>query len=125
MFFFSGILSVNNSPDFEKRSQYTLRIEAADKGHPSQLAYTSVQVIIEDINDHTPRFNQTEYLLSLSEGVSLNRPVGAVFATDLDTGPRGRVFFTITDGNVGNLFAIDGNTGLSLFFFLVFCPLSM
>ena len=106
-----GNLLIKNSPDFERKTQYDLMVEAADNGKPSKSALVSVKVTIEDVNDHAPAFNQSSYSFTVSEGAALRGRVGEVFATDMDSGPRGRVVYSITGGNVGKAFAIDGNTG--------------
>ncbi|KAJ7336049.1 hypothetical protein OS493_013424 [Desmophyllum pertusum] len=105
-------LVIKNSPDFELKKQYDLTIEAADKGKPDKSATAPVKVIIEDVNDHKPTFNQSDYSLVVSEGTAVRSRVGSVYATDSDSGPRGRLVYTIKGGNVGNAFAIDGNTGV-------------
>lgn len=104
-------MSIQNSPDFEKKNQYNLLIEAADNGNPSKAAYARVTVIIEDVNDHTPQFNQSEYNFVVSEGTALRGKIGSVFATDLDSGPRGRLIYSVQGGDGSSAFTIDGNTG--------------
>ena len=106
-----GYLLIKNPPDFETKKQYDLLIEASDNGKPAQSATAPVKVIIEDVNDHTPSFNQSDYSLTVSEGTAVRGRVGAVYATDRDSGPRGRIVYRITGGNVGVVFTIDGNTG--------------
>lgn len=108
-----GSLLIKNSPDFETKNQYNLLIEAADKGKPSKAAYARVTVIIEDVNDHKPQFNQSEYTLVVSEGTPVRGKIGSVFATDQDSGPRGRLVYTIKGGDGSGTFSIDGNTGKS------------
>ena len=39
--------------------------------------------------------------------------IGSVYAVDSDSGPRGRVVYTIKGGD-GSAFTIDGNTGEKL-----------
>ena len=106
-----GNLLVKNPPDFETKKQYDLLIKAADNGKNPQSATAPVKVIIEDVNDHSPEFNQSDYSMTVSEGTALRGRVGAVYATDKDSGPRGRVAYSIQAGNVGGVFTIDGNTG--------------
>ena len=109
--FFLGNLLIQTSPDFENQSQYDLIVNASDNGKPPKSALAPVKVTIEDVNDHEPAFNQSSYSFTVSEGAALQGRVGAVYATDLDSGPRGRVVYSITGGNVGKAFAIDGNSG--------------
>lgn len=106
-----GNLLIKTSPDFETQAQYDLIVNASDNGKPPKSALAPVKVTIEDVNDHQPVFNQSSYSFTVSEGAALRGRVGAVYATDKDSGPRGKVMYSITDGNVGKAFAIDGNTG--------------
>lgn len=104
-------MSIRNSPDFETKNQYNLLIEAADNGKPQKAAYARVTVIIEDVNDHKPEFNQSQYNMIVSEGTAVRGKIGSVFASDLDSGPRGRVIYSIKGGDGTSAFTIDGNTG--------------
>ena len=111
--FLIGWMKIKNSPDFESKNQYSLLIEAADNGSPPKAAYAHVTVIIEDVNDHKPQFNQSEYNFNVSEGAPVRGSIGSVYAVDRDSGPRGRVVYTIKGGD-GSAFTIDGNTGEKL-----------
>lgn len=106
-------MKIKNSPDFESKNQYSLLIEAADSGSPPKAAYAHVTVIIEDVNDHRPLFNKSEYHFNVSEGAPVRGSIGSVYAVDRDSGPRGRVVYTIKGGD-RSAFTIDGNTGEKL-----------
>lgn len=111
VFFLLGYLVIRNSPDYETKKQFDLIVEAVDGGNPAKSVTVPVKVVIEDVNDNKPQFNQSSYNLVVSEDAAVRERVGAVFATDKDSGVRGRLLYTITGGNVGNAFTIDGNTG--------------
>ncbi|XP_068760232.1 protocadherin Fat 4-like [Montipora capricornis] len=107
----SGSLLVKNSPDFETKNQYNLQVQASDNGAPSKAANAQVTVDIEDVNDHAPQFNQSQYSFTVSEGATIHANIGSVSATDLDSGPRGRLLYSIEGGDGNGVFAIDGNSG--------------
>lgn len=111
LFCIIGSLSIKNSPDFETQSQYNLLIDASDNGNPPKAAYARVTVIIEDVNDHAPQFNQSDYSFEVSEGTSIRGKIGSVVATDRDSGPLGRVIYSIKGGDGDGVFTIDGSTG--------------
>lgn len=111
VFFLLGYLVIRNPPDYETKKQFDLIVEAVDGGNPAKSVTVPVKVVIEDVNDNKPQFNQSSYNLVVSEDAAVRERVGAVFATDKDSGVRGRLLYTITGGNVGNAFTIDGNTG--------------
>ena len=102
---------IKNSPDFETRNQYNLMVDAVDSGVPPKAAYAHVTVIIEDVNDHAPQFNQSEYRFTVSEGAVINENVGSIFATDLDSGFRGRLYYSIKGGDGSGAFRIGGDSG--------------
>ena len=102
---------IRNPPDYETKKQFDLIVEAVDGGNPAKSVTVPVKVVIEDVNDNKPQFNQSSYNLVVSEDAAVRERVGAVFATDKDSGVRGRLLYAITGGNVGNAFTIDGNTG--------------
>ena len=106
-------MQIQNSPDFETKNRYRLLIEAADNGNPPKVAYARVKVIVKDVNDHKPQFNQSEYNFCVSEGTPVRRRIGSVYAVDRDSETRGRVVYTIKGGD-GNAFTIDASTGENL-----------
>lgn len=62
-------LVVNKVLDREKRSSYTLVIEAFDGGSPRRVGSMTVHVTVTDINDHAPAFNQSRYHAIISESL--------------------------------------------------------
>uniref|UniRef100_A0A8C2ZXD0 Protocadherin-16 n=1 Tax=Cyclopterus lumpus TaxID=8103 RepID=A0A8C2ZXD0_CYCLU len=80
-------LVVNGLLDREKRSLYTMVLEAFDGGSPRRMGSMTLEVTVTDINDHAPVFNQTRYHAIISEMsqyinnssfsgvITLNRPL--------------------------------------------------
>lgn len=62
-------LVVNGLLDREKRSSYTLVIEAFDGGSPRRIGSMTLEVTVTDINDHAPLFNQSRYHAIISESL--------------------------------------------------------
>lgn len=62
-------LVISELLDREKRSSYTLVIEAFDGGSPKRIGSMSLEVIVTDINDHAPMFNQSRYHAIISESL--------------------------------------------------------
>ncbi|XP_031561240.1 protein dachsous-like [Actinia tenebrosa] len=107
----SGLITIKKSPKFKTSSRYDLKVEARDKGNPIKTDTTQVKITIEDVNDNKPIFGQDRYNVKVSEAAAIGSTVQDVSATDEDSGPLGRVVFSILRGNVGNKFTIDGSTG--------------
>ena len=91
---------------------FDLRIEARDQGSPIRTAQAIARVVIEDLNDNSPIFQNTPYKASISESSLAGTSVITVAATDKDSGPRGQVVYIIKGGNDEGKFAVDRNTGI-------------
>ena len=76
-----------------------LEIIAKDGVSPSKSSNVIVNVIVNDLNDNEPRFNQSSFSFDVSEDASLTTMVGRVFANDKDEGLNGEIVFTITNIN--------------------------
>lgn len=106
----SGVLSTSRPLDREKRAGYTLTVTAQDQGRPPLSSTTTVEVIVLDINDHSPQFESSSYTSDISEDVRIGSLVLEVKAVDLDQGPNGQVFYFLSGGSC-SMFIIDQNTG--------------
>lgn len=54
----SGAIRTQMALDRETESNYVLVIEVRDNGSPSNLAFTNVTILINDVNDNSPVFTQ-------------------------------------------------------------------
>ncbi|KAK3610123.1 hypothetical protein CHS0354_039903 [Potamilus streckersoni] len=110
----SNILQVsgNNLLDRERNSLYNLTIEAADQGSPPRKTLRSIVIYINDVNDHTPGFQFSTYVVTLSELTPVGSFVASCLATDLDSGDNAKLTYIILIGNELNWFHIDEETGL-------------
>ncbi|XP_006232597.1 protocadherin-23 isoform X2 [Rattus norvegicus] len=95
--------------DFEVRSEVRLIVLADNNGHK---AFTKVAVSIRDRNDNPPRFAQTVYQASVSEGQFYSAHVIQVSATDLDGGLNSQIEYSIVSGNQAGAFRIDELSGV-------------
>ncbi|XP_029412632.1 protocadherin-23 isoform X2 [Nannospalax galili] len=107
----SGQLTVREPKflDFEVRNEVQLIVFAEIGGY---RAYSKVEVSIEDVNDNSPRFEQSVYWASVTEGQPCSAHVTQVFATDLDGGLNGLIQYSIVSGNQGEVFQIDSQSGV-------------
>ncbi|KAK2541656.1 Dchs2 [Columba guinea] len=97
----------------------SLDYEVKNKIHLSVLAENSmnsalceVTVVIQDVNDNVPKFEQSYYKASVWEGQSPKRDIIQVLATDLDTGLNGETEYSILSGNEKAAFLIDSARGI-------------
>ena len=90
---------------------YKLVITAFDKGSPPRSGTVTLRVLIEDVNDIKPAFNQSLYEATISELAPLYTSVVRVFVDDGDLGNNAKVYYTLRGGHSKN-FRIDRETGL-------------
>ncbi|XP_059250216.1 protocadherin-23 [Mustela nigripes] len=107
----SGELTVKQPKflDFEVRQEVRLIVLAESRGH---RAYSKVAVLIQDVNDNVPCFEQSVYKVSVSEGQLHDAHIIQVFATDLDSGMNGLTEYSIVSGNQEEAFHIDARSGV-------------
>uniref|UniRef100_A0A8C1QEH1 Protocadherin-16 n=1 Tax=Cyprinus carpio TaxID=7962 RepID=A0A8C1QEH1_CYPCA len=107
-------LVVNGVLDREKRSSYSLVLEAFDGGSPRKTGQMTLDVLVQDINDHAPTFNQSRYNAIISESLPQGSNILQVFATDADEGDNGLVLYEINrrQSDPDRYFVIDPRSGI-------------
>ncbi|XP_010154165.1 PREDICTED: protocadherin Fat 3-like, partial [Eurypyga helias] len=96
--------------------EYLVVILAKDGGNPSLSASVTVDLIINDVNDNPPVFDQTAYNATLSEASLIGTPVLQVVAIDADSDNNKIVQYQIVQDtfNSTDYFHIDSTSGLIL-----------
>ncbi|KAF7245171.1 Cadherin-6 [Varanus komodoensis] len=86
-----GIVTVKKALDFEKKRQFTLKVEASNPHVDPRFLYlgpfkdiTTVRIQVEDI-DEPPVFSKPAYVLEVKENVQINTVIGSVSARDPDS----------------------------------------
>uniref|UniRef100_A0A672QNQ3 Protocadherin-16 n=1 Tax=Sinocyclocheilus grahami TaxID=75366 RepID=A0A672QNQ3_SINGR len=107
-------LVVNGVLDREKRYSYSLVLEAFDGGSPRKTGQMTLDVLLQDINDHAPIFNQSRYNAIISESIPQGSNILQVFATDADEGDNGLVLYEINrrQSDPDRYFVIDPSSGI-------------
>ncbi|XP_056139750.1 protocadherin-16-like [Lampris incognitus] len=107
-------LVINAILDREKRSTYTLSLEAFDGGSPKRTDQMTLDITVQDINDNAPVFNQSRYHAIISENLQPGSNILQVFATDADEGDNGLVLYEINrrQSDPDRYFVIDSRTGI-------------
>ncbi|TDG46679.1 hypothetical protein AWZ03_006859 [Drosophila navojoa] len=106
------IVRVNGILDREEISKYNLTVVATDKGTPERKSIAHLIINVNDVNDHEPVFEKSEYSAVLSELAPTGTFVASIAATDEDTGVNAQVYYEILTGNELKWFNIDTTTGL-------------
>lgn len=94
----SGWLWVRAALDPETQELYTLKVMAVSGSKAElgqQTGTATVRVSILNQNDHSPRLSEEPTFLAVAENQSPGTSVGRVFATDRDSGPNGRLTYSL------------------------------
>lgn len=106
------IVRVNGVLDREEIGKYNLTVVAADKGSPVRTATAYLIIHVNDVNDHEPVFEKSEYSAVMSELTPPGSFVASITATDEDTGVNAQIFYEFVSGNERQWFNIDTLSGL-------------
>ena len=106
----SGIIIVQKRPDSEEERSYRLEIECRDNGNPQLGSQATVLISVLSFNEFGPVFNQSRYLLSVSESTPVGTQIGEIFAVDQDTGEEGIIVYSLA-ADTQTVFTLDPDTG--------------
>lgn len=108
-------LYVKKKLDRETTPHYELTVVVTDVGTPPLRANKEFKVIVDDINDNWPVFDNPggRYTVDLEETVEVGKEVVKVSALDSDVDANGRITYHIQDATSHlEWFAIDSATGV-------------
>ncbi|XP_041121085.1 protocadherin gamma-A11-like isoform X6 [Polyodon spathula] len=103
--------------DRETTSEYNITITVTDEGYPSLSSKESVVLIISDVNDNAPVFDQMVYNAFVMENNSPGLSIFSVKANDADWGQNARVSYyleeTLNHGiPVSSRISINADSGI-------------
>lgn len=98
--------------DYEQQQQYELLIRATDSVSGVH-AEVPVSIVVQDVNDCAPEFEEESYNVSVSETAFFGTPLLTVVAHDNDTGMNKKIVYSIQKDrdNSSEFFYIDENEG--------------
>lgn len=102
----TGMIYLGQSISQTTTKSLTVTVEAKDSASAALSAQLKVTIQVRDINDHTPRFEQSSYEVSVSESRPVNDRFYRVIAEDKDDGLNGEVVYSIVKGNIHERFGI-------------------
>ena len=102
----SGIVSLVQSLDYEIRQEYQLTVTVTDGAFSTSSMLT---IIVTDVNDNAPVITPAGPF-TVNENVPINTFVGAVRASDIDSGSNGELSFQIVPSSMLFTLAPNGNT---------------
>ena len=106
------MVSLSNALNRESQVYYDLIITLTDNGSPTLSSEVTIYIIVTAINEYTPTFTQNGfYNASVNEDTPVGTTLVTVQALDGDSGLQGFVTYSISSGNVGNVFLLDSSDG--------------
>ncbi|XP_075164704.1 FAT atypical cadherin kugelei [Haematobia irritans] len=106
------LITTERKLDRENQSEHVLEVLISDNASPPLYSITRIVVIIEDINDNGPQFEQRFYKVQAPSSLPVNTSIFQILATDNDIGENGRISYFIKSGKGKNKFRADTDTGL-------------
>ncbi|KAE8287468.1 Protocadherin Fat 3 FAT tumor suppressor-like protein 3 Precursor [Larimichthys crocea] len=108
----SGVLRIRKELDFEKQQFYNLTLLAEDRGVPSLISQTFVEVVDVNENLYAPYFPDFAVRGSVKENSRSGTSVLTVSAKDDDKGRDGALKYSVRGGSGLGTFTIDEDTGV-------------
>lgn len=108
------LVVVSTPLDRETQSNYTLNVIATDHGAPPLHAIRVINLLVTDVNDNAPTFDQSVYHTSVMEVSDPGTSVVQVIAYDRDDGNNSVISYSLLDtvNSHTQWFQIDEHTGL-------------
>ena len=96
----TGIIRTTNVPtNRETVPTHQLTLQAVDKGPTPRRGTADLLISLLDINDNSPTFDQSIYILYILENATLSTQVGLVTAIDPDSMENGTVSYSVSPGS--------------------------
>ncbi|KAM9252760.1 protocadherin beta-11-like isoform 2-T2 [Dugong dugon] len=106
-------LVLDKALDYEEQPEFSFILTALDGGSPPRSGTALVRVVVVDINDNSPEFEQPFYEVKIPENSTLGSPVVTVSAWDLDSGTNGQISYTLSHASedICKTFEINQKSG--------------
>ena len=99
--------------DREERAEYVLEVEAVDEGvEATGLARTEVRIIVEDVNDNQPVFDEYPFTARISADHAPGAEILTITAHDEDSGQNSDLKYALLNSEDDAKFSIDSSTGV-------------
>ncbi|CDQ94602.1 unnamed protein product, partial [Oncorhynchus mykiss] len=108
----SGLILTARMLDHELVQRYDFIVRATDNGFPPLSSEVSVVLVVNDMNDNPPVFNQLLYEAYVSELAPRGHFVTCIQGSDADSSDYDKLEYSILSGNERMNFVMDGKTGI-------------
>ena len=103
----TGVITLANNLNYESDTLKQIVVFGIDTGTPALTGTATVNVVVTDVNEADPVFQNTPYTVSLSENATVGQSVYIIAATDADTSDT----ITYSLNPTSSVFEIDSSTG--------------
>ena len=107
-----GIILTKMKLDREVTSTIRFQVVATDSGFPALSTSVSVTIVVTDLNDNPPKFEQPSYDVTITDLAKRSQFVTKVIASDPDSSDADQLAYSIVGGNVKQTFSIEEHTGI-------------
>ncbi|KAF2981864.1 hypothetical protein EK904_011818 [Melospiza melodia maxima] len=114
----TGVITTTQSFDREQQREHTLSVTATDRAREPLIGVCRLTVLIADLNDNEPKFENSRYQYFLSEDTPVGTSFLRVAAHDSDQGVNAAVTYSMLEHQL-EYFQINPSTG----WVYVNCPL--
>ncbi|XP_053179814.1 protocadherin alpha-7-like [Scomber japonicus] len=87
--------------DREKQSDYNVTIVAKDAGEPSLSSDKTINIVVSDVNDNSPKFSESPYTFYITENNNPGASILSVVASDHDQGSNAVISYLISRNRGG------------------------
>uniref|UniRef100_A0A3B5AFA8 FAT atypical cadherin 3 n=1 Tax=Stegastes partitus TaxID=144197 RepID=A0A3B5AFA8_9TELE len=108
----SGLILTARMLDHELVQKYDFIVRATDNGFPPLSSEVLVTVMLNDMNDNPPVFNQLLYEAYVNELAPKGHFITCVQASDADSSDFDKLEYSILSGNEKMNFVMDKKTGI-------------
>ncbi|NXY89018.1 CADN protein, partial [Alcedo cyanopectus] len=106
----TGVITTTQSFDREEQREYTLAVTATDQAQEPLIGVCQVTILIADVNDNDPKFENSRYQYFLSEDTPVGTSFLRVVAHDSDQGVNAAITYSVLEHQV-EYFQINPSTG--------------
>jgi len=107
----TGAVTIAQILDFERIKEYKLNIIAIDTGFEPKQSKATLSIMLTDVNDNPPIFNQNLFNVFVLENSSPGTFVSQMVANDLDSPKNAIINYSIVGGTGENLFYCNSTSG--------------
>ncbi|VDK84946.1 unnamed protein product [Litomosoides sigmodontis] len=104
---FTGKIFLIQNLDYETSKEHTIHVQVTDGENTSR---TALRIVVEDVNDNAPQFEEQFYLINIAKDVELGSSIAKIRANDPDTGLAGTIRYELAANSVKD-FRIDSESG--------------